>query len=277
MATAYGQIPYGQSAQPPAAMTYAIPNASFQSLHPGAASSDSGAPTPGMTAAVAGKAIERVLSAQLKEAGFDGAEEAALGTLEDAVVALIQKLYKRAQEYGNLANRAAPTAVDMWEAAMEFKLEPEQLKPVKKKRRRSALCLAFPHTVDLYFFRLVSKHMPALELVEPPPKAATPRLLASDHEENVPIIPATLRSLPNTYPPLPPKHTYFRTPPSPPRKQDGQSRDKKLKNAALVQESLRNLLAQTEDVVDPEDVELLGAIVNWESTMLPRKKWKVHA
>jgi transcription initiation factor TFIID subunit 8 len=44
-----------------------------------------------------------------------------------------------------------------------------------------------------------------------------------------------------------------------------------------VQESLRNLLAQTEDVVDPEDTELLGAIVNWEATMAPRKKWKVHA
>lgn len=65
------------------------------------------------------------------------------------------------------------------------------------------------------------------------------------------------------------------TQPSPPKKQALPSLEKKLKNAGLVQESLRNLLVQTEDVVDPADTDLLGAIVNCESTTHPRKKWKV--
>ena len=53
--------------------------------------------------------------------------------------------------------------------------------------------------------------------------------------------------------------------------------EKKLKNAGLVQESLRNLLTATEDNADNEDGELLGHIVNWESTTHPRKRWKLNA
>jgi transcription initiation factor TFIID subunit 8 len=63
--------------------------------------------------------------------------------------------------------------------------------------------------------------------------------------------------------------------PSPPRKQALPSLEKKLKNASLVQESLQNLLLATEDVVGPDDGEILGAIVNWEATVHPRKRWKL--
>lgn len=53
------------------------------------------------------------------------------------------------------------------------------------------------------------------------------------------------------------------------------SLEKKLQNAALVQDSLQNLLLATEDSADQEDGELLGAIVNWEGTSHARKRWKI--
>lgn len=57
--------------------------------------------------------------------------------------------------------------------------------------------------------------------------------------------------------------------------------EKKLRTASLVQESLKNLLLATEDTAtNQEDAELLGHIVNWESTLgvqsgLARKRWRV--
>jgi transcription initiation factor TFIID subunit 8 len=52
---------------------------------------------------------------------------------------------------------------------------------------------------------------------------------------------------------------------------------KKLKNAALVQESLKNLMLATEDNPDDEDGELLGAIVNGQAIGYQRKRWKLSA
>ena len=62
---------------------------------------------------------------------------------------------------------------------------------------------------------------------------------------------------------------------SPPRKAALPSLEKKLKNASLVQESLKNLLLATEENTDNEDGEILGAVVNWEPTVYPRKRWKL--
>ena len=53
------------------------------------------------------------------------------------------------------------------------------------------------------------------------------------------------------------------------------SKEKKLKNAGLVQESLKNLLLKTEENQDNEDGEILGAVVNWEPTTYSRKRWKL--
>lgn len=61
---------------------------------------------------------------------------------------------------------------------------------------------------------------------------------------------------------------------SPPKKAALPSLEKKLKTASLVQESLKNLLLATEDSTDQDDGELLGAVVNWEATTHPRKRWK---
>ena len=126
-------------------------------------------------------------------------------------------------------------------------------------------------------------------------RSPPPKLLSSDDESSPPTVPTSLRSIPHFYPNLPPKHTYLRTPvripilsrdnhflyhlpqPSPPRRQALPSLEKKLKNASLVQESLQNLLLATEDVVGPDDGEILGSIVNWEGTVYPRKRWKLSA
>ena len=61
---------------------------------------------------------------------------------------------------------------------------------------------------------------------------------------------------------------------SPLKKQALPSLEKKLKTAALVQGSLRNLLVATEDSSGQEDAELLGHIVNWEAVASPRKRWR---
>jgi transcription initiation factor TFIID subunit 8 len=103
-----------------------------------------------------------------------------------------------------------------------------------------------------------------------------------------------LKSLPSYFPDLPPKHTYLQTPvsffhtyltcstilnlflqASPPKKAALPSLEKKLKTAALVQESLQSLLLATEDTMNQEDGELLGHIVNWEMSTQLRKRWKV--
>ena len=51
-----------------------------------------------------------------------------------------------------------------------------------------------------------------IEFVLPEPKEEDPELLDSDDEEAPSDIPESLRSLPDYLPPLPPKHTYLRTP-----------------------------------------------------------------
>ena len=54
-----------------------------------------------------------------------------------------------------------------------------------------------------------------------------------------------------------------------------QSLEKKLQNAALVQESLKSLMLATEDNPDDEDAKLLGAIVKGQAIGYQRKRWKL--
>jgi len=108
----------------------------------------------------------------------------------------------------------------------------------------------------------------------------SPTLLPSDDEDDEEAsssTPSTLRNLPPFLPALPPKHTYLQTPASPPRKAALPSLEKKLKTAALVQESLQNLLTATEETINQDDGELLGHLVNWDMGAQPRKRWKVGA
>jgi len=102
-------------------------------------------------------------------------------------------------------------------------------------------------------------------------------MMNTDDDEPGLVIPATLRSIPHYTPSLPPKHTYLRTPVAPMKKAAVQSLEKKLQNAALVQESLKSLMLATEDNPDDEDAKLLGAIVNGQAIDYQRKRWKLSA
>ncbi|EPQ59583.1 hypothetical protein GLOTRDRAFT_119628 [Gloeophyllum trabeum ATCC 11539] len=212
---------------------------------------------------VASQATQRLISTQLKSAGFDAAESIALQRLEAEVVAFVSRIYEQAHEYANLANRAKPIAKDLLLAQEECGLEIAKLRQIarKTKKRKSQ----------------GEEGYEPIALEPAPPRSPSPELLPSDDETNpVLLVPATLRTLPyENMPPLPPKHTYLRTPPSPPKKAAPSSLEKKLKNAGLVQESLKNLLLATEDTTGQEDGELLGHIVNWEAHIYPRKRWRV--
>ncbi|KAK0191238.1 hypothetical protein F5146DRAFT_1138027 [Armillaria mellea] len=68
---------------------------------------------PAVSPAAASEATQRIVSAELKRAGFDAAEPAAVIRLEHEVVAIVEALYHRAHEYANLANRAGAVATDL--------------------------------------------------------------------------------------------------------------------------------------------------------------------
>ncbi|GBE79410.1 hypothetical protein SCP_0206080 [Sparassis crispa] len=207
-----------------------------------------------VTPELASHALQRLLSCELRDAGFDAAQPTALQRLELEVVALVEQLYQRAHEYANLANRAAPIATDLLLASHEYGMQTSELHHLGSGRKQG--------TSEIL-------------LLPPPSRSPSPELLSSDDEGTPTVIPATLRSLPHYIPALPPKHTYLRTPISPPKKAALPSLEKKLKNAGLVQESLKNLLLATEDSTGQEDAELLGATVNWETNAHPRKRWRL--
>jgi len=225
-----------------------------------AASSDPA--DPAVTPEVASKALQRLVSSELKNAGFERAAQPALERLEHEVATFVRQLFQRAHEYANLSNRAGAIASDVLLACEEFDMLPKELYQTKKTTTKSTRSagVAIPKTMTL---------------IPPPSRSPSPELLPSDDEDAPATIPTTLRNLPSYFPNLPPKHTYLQTPASPPKKAALPSLEKKLKTAALVQDSLQHLLLATEDSMNQEDGELLGHIVNWEMNVQPRKRWKV--
>ncbi|KAI0080725.1 hypothetical protein K474DRAFT_1589213 [Panus rudis PR-1116 ss-1] len=223
---------------------------------------------PAVTSEVASHVLQRLISSELRRAGFEAAQPGAIQRLELDVVAFIEDLFRFAHDCANHANRSGPIATDALQAVRRHGFEPRDLRKVAaewKKWKSGKLIVSF------------SEHNEpdAPEMLPPPPRSPSPELLESDDEDAPPVVPVTLRALPLNYlPALPPKHTYLRTPASPPKKAALPSLERKLKNASLVQESLKNLLLATEDSAD-QDGELLGAIVNWEATTHPRKRWRV--
>ncbi|TFK27052.1 hypothetical protein FA15DRAFT_587120 [Coprinopsis marcescibilis] len=222
-------------------------------------------PEPDVTPRIAAKAIQKLVSVELKQAGFEKGDPTAVRRLEYEVQAFVQQLYQRAHEYANLANRAGAIASDLLKACDEFDVPTNELYEVAKKAKRKRRCTYTSANLQL-----------DAALDTPPSRSGSPELLPSDDEEtSARIYPATLRTLPSHFPSLPPKHTYMKTPASPPKKAALPSLEKKLKTAGLVQKSLQNLLTATEDITNNEDAELLGHIVNWETGLHPRKRWKV--
>lgn len=110
---------------------------------------------------VAAKAIEKLVLAGLKHAGFDGSESGALNRLEAEVVERmypfillsrsrtvsliyctdVKGLFERAHELANLSNRSGPIVTDLLLACKERNADLEQLKKVspssRSKKRKS--------------------------------------------------------------------------------------------------------------------------------------------
>ncbi|KIM67871.1 hypothetical protein SCLCIDRAFT_106764 [Scleroderma citrinum Foug A] len=212
---------------------------------------------PGISQEIASNQIQKLIVSHLKQTQFEAIEPRALQRLELEVVAFVQRLFEGAHEYANLANRATPIAKDVLMACYERGVTVDDLRAITAK-----------HNIDSSIETLFEN---------PPPRTRSPELLQSDDEGSTPTIPTTLRQIPSNFPPLPPKHTYLKTPASPPKKAALPSLERKLKTASLVQESLKNLLTATEDNFGQEDGELLGHIVNWEVSTYPRKRWRVSA
>ncbi|KIY45837.1 hypothetical protein FISHEDRAFT_24529, partial [Fistulina hepatica ATCC 64428] len=214
-------------------------------------------PESQVTAEVASCVMQRLLVHELKLKGFRSVEsQDTLDYLEHHAVTFIQELYSSAHLYANLANRANPIASDLLHACQDGQLETKSLRRKSKKRKRcSFIC---EPSSDLII------HGP-IQCYKPAQKPVSKRALEA--------IPATLRDLPSHFPKLPPKHTYMRTPVSVKSKSAQPPLEKKLKNASLVQESLRNLMTNTGQ--EDENAELLGHIVNWETTNALAKRWRV--
>jgi len=215
---------------------------------------------------VASKSVQRLIGTQLLSTGFEAGEISAMNRLEREVICFVERLYERAHELANLANRSGPIVTDLLLACEDEGLDTERLKTAGEGRRRGKKKKSETENVQP-----VSLTLP--DLSEP-----LPDLLPSDDEDVAGVVlPTTLRGLPHSTPALPPKHTYLRTPVSPLKKAALPSLEKKLKNAALVQESLKNLMLATEDNPDDEDGELLGAIVNGQVIGYQRKRWRLNA
>ncbi|KAJ6510039.1 hypothetical protein C8R47DRAFT_779286 [Mycena vitilis] len=213
-----------------------------------------------ITPQIASKALDRLIMSELRDAGFSAAQPQAMERLERDVVAFMERLYERAHQYANLSNRSAAIATDLVLACEEFDIAPESLRPIRAKIGRKKKKKTVPRTPAL---------IPARS------RSPSPTRLPSDDESVQPSIPVTLRALPSYFPKLPPKHTYLRTPASPPKKAAIPSLEKKLETASLVQKSLKNLMVATEDAKGQQEGELLGHIVNSETGVHPRKRWKL--
>lgn len=110
-------------------------------------------------AAVASQSLQRLISAQLRLEGFSSCESNAMRRLELEVITrepinnilprkpshraftVVTRLYERAHEYGNLANRAGPIPTDLLQVCYENGLSNKDLRKTAlgrpKLRRRS--------------------------------------------------------------------------------------------------------------------------------------------
>lgn len=236
------------------------------------------------------KAMKHMIYTQLFLEGFDGGRESAVNRLLHEIVAFMQKLYQATQEYGSAAGRSAPSAQDFVAACADLGITPEMLKPKRKpgssnlkkdkkaehsagkpKRRRRKRRTNF----DPRHANLIPRDLSSPE----------PELLPS---EDMPHVPATLRSFHNVpyLPSYPPKHTYIRSPPSPPQRSSLTANlDKRMQNTAKVRAALKNLM----DAADLQDEDggkqgdgkpkfklTQSSLVNWQDSFsTTRKRWKV--
>lgn len=261
------------------------------------------------------KAMKHMIYTQLFTEGFDGGQASAVDLLLKEVVGYMQQLYLATQEYGHQAGRAVPSAHDFVAACDEMGITPKMLKPNLQFERAAPLRKA-ASTDALAKIKLKKrknrKRRRALNarhanLIPRDLSSPEPELLPS---EEYPHIPATLRSLQpphhlnpyhahqststsasSTFPPAyPPKHTYIRSPPSPPQRSSlTASLDKRMQNTAKVRAALKNMMDAADipkeiDTTEGVDGKPLASryhltnssLVNWQETFTTtRRRWKV--
>ncbi|KAG8778310.1 hypothetical protein FRC15_010878, partial [Serendipita sp. 397] len=230
----------------------------------------------------------------------------------------MQDLYLTVQNYGAQAGRSAPNAQDFVVACEELGITPHMLKPKRRpgaeaiakaskaersapaqkpkrrrrKKRSNCMSLLIPHT---FFPFQLTNHSFCLS-VEARHANLIPRDLSSPEpdllpSEEMPHIPNTLRAIHNTtyLPSYPPKHTYIRSPPSPPQRSSlTASLDKRMQNTAKVRAALKNLMdaADIQEEADenrakdadgkPRIKLTQSSLVNWQDSFTTtRKRWKV--
>ncbi|KAL0580752.1 hypothetical protein V5O48_001217, partial [Marasmius crinis-equi] len=132
---------------------------------------------PAVTPAVASTCVKKLISSELKGAGFDGGQTGAMQRLEHEVVAFVQRLYLHAHEYAELSNRSGPVATDLLRTCDDYGLSTESLRLVKSKTNRRKR--KSPDTAH------------SAELIVRETRSPTPELLPSD-DEKTPNIPATI-------------------------------------------------------------------------------------
>lgn len=155
------------------------------------------------------------------------------------------------------------------------------------ERGDPAVCIyGYIHSLSDCYFSVDARHA---NLIPRDLSSPEPDLLPA---EDMPHIPATLRAFHNSsfLPSYPPKHTYIRSPPSPPQRSTLTANlDKRMQNTAKVRQALKNLMdaAEKEEeqeaagggagAAEPPKYKLThSTLVNWqESFTLTRKRWKV--
>ncbi|KIO33901.1 hypothetical protein M407DRAFT_165575 [Tulasnella calospora MUT 4182] len=259
----------------------------------------------------AARAIRHLIAAECQELGFSSAEPDAMENFEEMVALLITQIANIARGYADASCRSIPNARDVVTACEETGFRFDDLrgslksskKRMKKRRKLEAHGLAPPLQAPI--------------IVAPPALPKPDDLLPSDSEpedqeepgngegksesksetlkRDMAKYPKSLQSLPLHFPRLPPKHTYLRTEPPPPKTTSLSSLQAKIDEAAVIQDSLRNLIQATEaparskkpeadeDTVQPTNQPippgLAGGFVNWEGASGLRKpvptRWKV--
>ncbi|KAG8810811.1 hypothetical protein FRC19_004305 [Serendipita sp. 401] len=207
----------------------------------------------------------------------------------------MQDLYLTVQNYGAQAGRSAPNAQDFVVACEELGITPHMLKPKRRpgaeaiakasKAERSAPAQKPKRRRRKKRSNFEARHA---NLIPRDLSSPEPDLLPS---EEMPHIPNTLRAIHNTtyLPSYPPKHTYIRSPPSPPQRSSlTASLDKRMQNTAKVRAALKNLMDAADIQEEAEENRAKDAdgklrikltqssLVNWQDSFTTtRKRWKV--
>ncbi len=129
--------------------------------------------------------------------------------------AVVEQIFGRAKGYAEVASRAKPVPEDVLLACEEYDLDFKELRKESRKRRRNRKNSQFircsPSSL-IFALIIIVEVVHASRLEAPSFRSDSPELLDSDDEKSRHSAPHTIRSLHPHLPPLPPKHTYLRTP-----------------------------------------------------------------